>query len=265
MDEQLELNTEPQEVIESTPAAVEYTDSEKRAMEQGWVPEDQWNGSGRWRSAEDFLDRGELFSKIDEVKRRAERAERTLDDLKKHHQKVRETEFKRAITYLRAQKAEAVEAGDGERVVEIDERIDEAKAEFTEQQESAKQDVQTPEPNPLFTSWMNRNGWYSADKVMKGFADEVAERLVVAGVRDHTEILREVERRVKREYPEKFENPNRSKASAVESSGAKGGDSRKDSFQLTPEETQVMNRLVKANVMTKEEYIAEIKSISKGA
>jgi hypothetical protein len=52
---------------------VEYSDTEKKAMAQGWVPEDQYEGTGKWRSAEEFLDRGELFAKIDEQNRATKR------------------------------------------------------------------------------------------------------------------------------------------------------------------------------------------------
>lgn len=260
MAENVEQNTPAEDPI---PQVVEYTDTQKTAMEQGWVPEDQWTGSGRWRSAEDFLDRGELFSKIDEVKRRAERAERTLEDLKKHHSKVRDVEFKRAIAHLRSEKAAAVEAGDGERVVEIDEEIDKTK----EAQREVEAQVDEPEvtPNPAFQTWVSRNGWYTSDKVLKSYADEVAQRLVAAGERDHKTILQEVERRVKKEYSDKFVNPNRERPGSVETGGNKGSGGRRDDFQLTPEETQVMSRFVKAKVMTKEEYIAEIKAARKGA
>ena len=69
---------------------------------------------------------------------------------------------------------------------------------------------------------------------------------------------------MKEEFSHKFQNPNRAKPAAVESGSAKGSGQKKDNFQLTDEETRVMNRFVKAGVMTKDEYIAEIKA-SRGA
>lgn len=253
-------NDTPAEGAPSTePTPREYSDVEQRAMEQGWVPEDQWQGTGKWRSAEDFLDRGELFSKIEQEKRQRQRLEAVVEDLKKHHKQVREVEFKRAIAMLKEEKKNALEVGDAERVVEIDEQIAETKeAQRTAQQEPAPQVEEAP--NPHFVAWLNRNGWYNTDTAMKVFADEVAKRTAFAGERNPRVILEEVEKAVKKEFAHKFTNPNRAKPNAVEGTGGKGKSQTKDTFQLTDEETRVMNRFVKAGVMTKDEYIAEIKS-----
>jgi hypothetical protein len=241
----------------------EYSDAEKRAMEQGWVPEDQYEGSGKWRSAEEFLDRGELFAKIDEQGRKLRATESTLEALKKHHKKVAEVEYKRALNALKAEKKEALDDGDTARVVEIDEQIADTKIEAARAVAEIEQapQVQQP-PNAQFVAWVTRNPWYQNNKAMKIFADTVGDELAYKGMDKPAEILAEVERRVKQEFPQRFVNPNRSKAGTVEGGGSKGS-RQSESFQLTPEETQVMNKFVKANVMTREEYIAEIKASRK--
>ncbi len=260
-------NTEGQ-VIEPTPIETpdtpptpQYSEAEQRALEQGWVPEDQWTGSGKWRSAEEFLDRGELFSKIDEVKRRAERSEQALEALKKHHKVVKETEFKRALNYLKQEKIAALENGDHARAVEIDDEISEVKV--AQQQAVQEFDQPQPEPqapNPHVVAWMNRNSWYNTNKAMKVFADTVAQEIAMAGERNPTKILDEVERQVKKEFAEKFNNPNRDKPGVVEGGSNKGKSNARDTVQLTDEETQVMRKLVRHGVMTEKEYRDEIKA-----
>ena len=255
------------EVIEvQTPQAqesaqVEYSEQEQLAMEQGWVPEDQWSGKGKWRSAEDFLERGEIFAKIDSHKRRADRIEQTLEDLKKHHSKVREVEFNRAIQVLKAEKKDALDNGDSARVVEIDEELAEAKA---EKAKAAFEQVQPQHGNQqtqaALDQFLARNKWYETDVMMKAAAEAVVQELVFSGEKDPYKVLAEAERRVKKEFAHKFTNPNRDKVGAVEGGGKPVNSGRKDSIQLTSEETQVMNRFVRAGVMTKEEYIAEIKA-----
>lgn len=238
----------------------EYSDVEQKAMAQGWVPEDQYEGTGKWRTAEDFLDRGELFAKIDEEKRRRSALEGTVQELKKHYKKVQETEYKRALANLKAEKVAALNDGDAARVVEIDEAIADTKAEAaTAAAEPERQATQQQAQNPAFQIWVNRNSWYTNDRAMKAFADTVGDDLVANGRTNPIEILAEVEKQVKKEFAHRFSNPNRSRPGTVEGGGAKGSQSR-DTFQLTAEETRAMNRFVKAGVLTKEQYVKDIKA-----
>lgn len=249
---------------EQQPQAQEpqYTEVEQRAMEQGWVPEDQYNGSGKWRTAEDFLDRGELFAKIDEQNRRIKGMENTLHAAKVHLDNVRKTEYNRALVALRAEKKQALADGDADAVIAAEDQIEATKAEFVQEQFRAQQaqQAQANQPNPALVAWVNKNQWYQTDRVMRIFADEIGRELAAEGIADPKTLLDEVERRTKKEFPHKFQNPNRAKPGAVEGGGNKGGQSR-DSFQLTAEETQAMNRFVKSGLMTREEYIADIKAM----
>jgi hypothetical protein len=74
------------------------------------------------------------------------------------------------------------------------------------------------------------------------------------------EVLREVTREVKKEFEHKFKNPNRERGSGVESSTRRGSTSTA-AFALSDEETQIMNRMVRAGAMTKDEYISELKKV----
>lgn len=261
-----EVNDQPEGVQEPKNEVVqerEYSDVEKRALEQGWVPEEDFQGTGKWRSAEEFLDRGELFSKIDDISRRNKSLESALTETRKHLKKVRETEYNRALASLKAAKKDALDVGDSERVIEIDEQIASTKQEAA--QELQKMDQPAPVPaakDPVFVIWENKNPWYNQDRAMKVYADSIGEELVLKhGMNNPRELLQEIERRVKKEFAHKFENPNRAKPGAVEGVGSKGNGGRASStFQLTAEETQVMNKLVRHGVMTKEEYIADIKA-----
>jgi hypothetical protein len=244
----------------------QYTDTERQAMAQGWVPKDQFTGTGKWRDAEEFLDRGQLFAKIDEQSREIKATKNVLEEFKKHHRKVAEVEYQRALAQLRQEKKTALLDGDVDRVLAIDDQIDATKTEQTatiqqieRMQTTSVQDV----PNPAFVAWVNRNQWYQNEKAMKAYADTLGAELAQQGMRNPTEILEEVERRTKKEFAHKFNNPNRSKPGAVDSGGTRTGGARADSFTLTAEETQVMNKLVRHGVMTKEEYIAEAKASRK--
>jgi hypothetical protein len=247
-----------------TPASEpkKLTAVEEKAAEQGWVPEEEWEGDPeQWRPAKEFLDRGELFKKIEDQNRTIKEFKKALEDLKGHHAKTRDTEYRRALETLKAQKVQAIEEGDAQSVVKIDDQIDLVKEEqrklATQAYEPAVQEL-----NPEFVAWTDRNKWYERDENMKIFADALGQRLAAAG-RSPSAVLAEVERQVREEFPHKFKNPNRDKPGAVEGSVSKGGKAG-SSIQLSDDERRVMQRFVRTGVMTEKQYMDELKRV-KGA
>lgn len=252
---------EEQVVDKSTEQKEEYkpTAIELKAMEEGWVPQDQWEGDpDQWRPAKEFVDRGELFKKIDDQNRTVKELKRALDDMKKHHSQVRETEYAKALAALKEQKKSALEEGDAAQVIKLDDQIDLVK----DEQRALKQEpaeVQDQSPSPEFTNWTNRNKWYETSQPMRAYADALGRDLAYGGMKP-SEVLAEVERQVRQEFPHKFTNPNRDKPSAVEGSVNKGGKAN-ESFALSDEERRVMQRFVRSGVMTEEQYIKDLKSV----
>jgi hypothetical protein len=96
---------------------------------------------------------------------------------------------------------------------------------------------------------------------MKTFADMKGLELARTGL-PPAEVLKKVEAEVRKEFPSKFTNPNRDRPGAVESTTNRGTSRQsKESFELTEQEERVMNNLVRSGVMSKEEYIKDIKSV----
>jgi hypothetical protein len=180
--------------------------------------------------------------------------------LAKHHSRVQKVEYERALAELKAQKKEALNEGDADAVVDIDEKL----ALVREAQKEAAQQQVAPAPaapaetNPVFVNWVERNSWYSNQPAMRAYADRLGNELGARGGMSPTDLLAEIEREVKKEFAHKFNNPNRDKPGAVEGSTNKGGKG-KDSFTLSEEERRVMQRFVKQGVITEEKYIAELK------
>ena len=118
----------PAENVDATPTAVEYSDVEKRAMDMGWVPKDQYNGDpDRWKSAEVFLALDEPIKRIESQSKELKAVRKALEALQEHHSKVRENEYKRAMEDLKAARRQAYQDGDLDRVEALEERIDEFK------------------------------------------------------------------------------------------------------------------------------------------
>lgn len=254
-----------QKAPETTPEPQEreYSDAELKAMQSGWKPKDQYSGDeSKWVDAEEFNRRGELFGKIDVLSRELKESKKALRMLQEHHAKVRDTEYQRALTQLKAEKKAAYEEGNVDRIVEIDDQIAEVKASKKVEEEAIRQQVN--QPDPRFMAWVDRNSWYAQDAEMRTFADATGTAYAANNPnKDPEEVLEYVAGKVRKAFPEKFVNPNRTKPSAVEGSAAsaKSASTKKESYSLSEEEARVMHTFVRQGIMTKEEYIEQLKKI----
>lgn len=247
-------NTGGEKPADNTPT---FTEIEQKALDQGWRPKDEWDGEpDQWRSAREFLDRGELFKKIDEQNRIIKQTRSDFEDLAKHYSKVQKVEYERALATLKAQKKEALQEGDADAVVNIDDQIADVKAQMKAE---AEKPSQVPaQLNPIFVAWQERNGWYTANEAMRAYADRVGNSLIG---QPPEEILAEVERRVKKEFAHKFENPRRERPSAVEG-GTNKSSGKKEEFPLTDQQRRVAQKLIKTIPgFTMEKYIADLKNV----
>lgn len=259
---ELENNT-PTPTPDTTPENKEYSPVEQRAMEQGWVPQDEWQGEpDDWRPAKEFIDRGELIRSIQELKRENRTIKEGVQEFKKHHEQVKALAYKQALADLRAEKKKALEDGDADAVVEIDDKIAETR-EAQRAAENAPQVQVSNEPNQDFVKWEARNGWYRQDRAMKAVADTIANDLYARGERDVVKMLAEVDKEVRKAFPAKFENPNRAKAPAVEGA-SKGGGRADTSVFMTDMEKEIMNKIIRTGAITKEAYLKEFKARQTG-
>jgi len=241
---------------------VEYSQTELKAIEQGWVPKDQFIGEeDSFVDAKEFLKRGELFDKIDKQSRELKAVKKALDSMKEHYSKVEEASYQRALKELKESQKEALQNGDLDKFHEIGDQIDEAKRQAEINKTIASRDF-TPEapPAPEFVAWTNRNPWYNSHKYMRDFADELGVTLYNQGV-PKTEVLKRVEEEVRKEFPNKFINPNKENAPNVQSSKGQGTTRKAGDFEMTDEERRVMNSFIQSGALTKDEYIRDLKKI----
>ena len=268
MDEVLDTNApvveqpvpenQPEQTPEqtTTPQPSQY---EVDAREMGWRPKEEWEGDpDKWRDAKEFVERGELYGKIDTLGRDLKETRKALKMLQEHHAKVKETEFAKAVQELKALQKQHLEAGDSDKYLETTELLTDLKAE--QKAREVIQDVTPKQPDPRFVSWVDQNKWYSNDQEMRRYADTIGLGYANAnpGI-DPTEVLSYVTQEVKVRFKDKFVNPNRNKPSAVEGQGSNAPSKKSDSFEMTEEERKVMNTFIRSNIMSKEDYIKELK------
>lgn len=253
------MSEENTEVVEQSEEPQQPT-IEDRAKEQGWKPKEEYEGDpSKWVSAETFVAKGELIEKIEALGKELKNQKKANQMLIEHHKRVKESEFNRAVTYLKQQKKQAYESGDVDKIIEIDEQL--ANVKETQKQQAQFDAQSEPEIAPEFKAWVSNNKWYDQDSDLRDEADTLG----LTHAKRHPEknpaqILEYVEKQIKKMYPEKFTNPNRTKPSAVEGA-VSGGGKKSEAFELSEEEKQVMMTFVRSGIMSKEDYLAELKSM----
>lgn len=248
--------------IEVDDTSQEVTSVEDRAREQGWRPKEEFDGEpSKWVSAETFVAKGELIDRIESLGKKLKDSEKTIKMLSEHHSKVKESEFKRAVDFLKSQKKAAYEEGDVDKIIELDDKI----AEVRETQKALDRQERInehPETHPAFQSWVSENKWYDKNKEMRADADTFGEAYARNNPdKTPNEVLEYVTKKIKKAYPEEFTNPRRNGPSGVEGGGGNRQAMSRDAFSLTEEETRVMNTFLRNGIMTKDEYIKEVKAM----
>ena len=163
---------------------------EKEARLFGWVPKEEFRGSeSDWVDADVFVKRGKeinpilrknnelLMKKLDEKAKEIDSIKADVETFKKFQKESFErkaAEYEVQIAQLKTKKRDAIAAGDGDLVVDLDDQIDslkeaqrEAKEESKKKPEEPKQteaQVSVPE-DPELQSWLGRNTWFGEDKI----------------------------------------------------------------------------------------------------
>ena len=232
---------------------------DEQAKAQGWKPKEEYEGDPeKWRSSKEFVERGELFGKIDSMGKELKETRKALKMLQEHHSKVKETEYNNALRELKTLQKKHLEDGNSDGYLETTELLTDLKAE-----QKAREVVQqnTPnQPDPRFTAWAGENKWYQTEPEMRSFADAIGMGYAQQNPNlDPEEVLMYVTTQVKSRFKDKFVNPNRAKPSSVEGNSTPA--SKKGSFEMSEEERKTMNTFIRAGVLTKDEFIAELKTL----
>lgn len=224
--------TEEAKEVEQESQQTESNPIEDKARGMGWTSKEEFKGDpDKWRSAEEFVERGENYIPI--LKSTVEKQNKQIADLNEKlldigmkFSKVEKRAYEKAIAEIEARQEQAVETGDKE-------LFSQTKAEL----KALEKEISTPEPekkteeinDPVFDEWVERNKWFKSDEKLHGSANKMAEFLRATGTQlEGKAFLDEVTKRMKAEFPEKFENPKRNAPSPVEGGnpGSKKGGSK---------------------------------------
>lgn len=270
MSETTEVVAETVETTEVGTAApaIEADPVVERALEQGWLPKEEFVKAGRdeseWRPAKEFVERGELYKSIHSTKRELKQTQAALTALQRHHQYVFEKAKLQAIDELKKERRQAIRSEDPERVEEIEEAIEQHKQELVEAKQQVAQATQQLGPPPEFVEWKDKNVWYDTDEEMREFADAAGLIYINKNPRAAPqEVLKHIETKMRKQFPEKF-GIRKAAPSAVAAVNRTSKSSKSvDTIELTEQERRVMKTFVDNGVMTEAEYIKELKKVGR--
>lgn len=230
-----------------------------QAREKGWRPKEEYTGDGEWVDAEEFLRRKPFFDKMSKQSQEIKRLQRTVESMANHYHKSVAIAVDKAVKSLRAERREAIESGDADRVEAIDAEI----AQHQNQQQAVAQSANTVSPEVI--DWVAENQWFNSDQEMRAFAVTYNENYLKANPNDIGESLRKTLVAVKKAFPEKFESQGRkphSQSSPVESGAAAHKPAKYDINRLTTEQKQVYNAYVKQHkIMSHDDYFKSLEEI----
>lgn len=250
-DEPATETEEAEEAAAPEPKAEpELTDEEQQAAKGGWQPKGQYSGpEAEWVDAGEFLRRQPLYDRIKKAERKYRDVEKKLEGTTKFIQGIEERVRSQTLQEIEAERTKAVEDGDVEAFTAADKKYQEAQKPV----EPEPAEPELPEEVQAFatrnSAWFEKNAAMTEDavtftKFYRGKGMELDAALV------------EVEKDIKRKYPEFFTNPNQRRPQTV-SPGNRGSDAKQRGYNDLNDDQKSVYAAIKAHVTLKE-YIKEL-------
>jgi hypothetical protein len=270
------MSEENEEVV----VTQEETDhAEKEAAVYGWVPLEKFRGNeDEWVDAETFVRRGKeinpILRKNNEILlKKLEQSQAEIVEVKKAAQEFREfqkqaaqqkvAEMEIQLNSLKQAKKDAINSGDGEQVIAIDDAIDELK----EQREELKKKPE-PAPNPaaeqvmdpVVKEWISEHDWFGVDRKKTRRANAIAEDVRedfpgVTGKAFFEKLDEYLEKDAEFAPKQARQNPVEGSSSGSMRSSVPTG--KRTYNNLPSEAKQACDRYVKMGLLTKEQYVAD--------
>jgi len=237
---------------------------EAEAMKQGFNP--NYDGENK-KTPKEFLevainhnhvlkerneklstDYDEMKSEFESLKGQLSKQQENTQKLIKFQEEQKKKAVEKAVKALKAERKEAITEGDHERVEQIDQEIDEQKAETTSDNGV----------DPDFEDWRKANAWYDSDPIIRAEANEYARIYATSGEFKTPEDVRNaVTVKMKRVNPELFENPKKKEPAEVEGGRPSPTKKSKKSYEDLPADAKkACDEFVAEGLMKREEYVS---------
>lgn len=249
----------------------EPSPAEAEARLLGWRPLEEFDGpEDKFRSAEDFLAEGKringfLRKDLDKLRNEVSRRDQDIAELKQtlsefaaFHRETEKKAYERAKAELLAAKKDAIREGDGDKVVELEEKMEQLR-----ELDPGKLAPKAPPPqvDPVFAGWVNENKWFAENAKLRVVANGYGEllRQEAPGLVGRP-FLDEVKRRVAEDFPAAFGNQERNRPAAVAGSGEtrERSSGKRGYNDLPPDARTMCDKFVKQGlVASRDQYVKE--------
>ena len=251
------------------------TSVEDQARALGWVPENEYTGKAPWADADEFLEvhgrnNGALRKALEKQSQQIAQLEKAMQGMDATHKRIfdlqikkQKEEFDQQLAFLKAQKKEALRAGEHETAADIDDQIDTLRErgpelpEVPESTPASKPAVQQDwRQNKILADWADRNPWFEKDEDMSAYAGAIGQKLRADNpTMPFTELLEEVSGRVRKAFPQKF---TARRASPVEepTPGATSGAATRGTYASLPRDAkQACDEAVADGQLTQKQWV----------
>ena len=256
--------------------------AEKEARSQGWVPQEEFKGStDDWVDAEKFVERGEkiaaiatkkskgMSEELESLKLEMKEQKKTFGEFKEFQDESRqrdketlETWYKNELDLVKNAKRDAINDGNADRVIELDDHKDNVRDRYKEEKDKIKdREKDTGDDvvidDKVFKEWQKDNNWYADNEDLRIYAEGYGA--TIKGKYVGKEFLNKISERVKEKFPEDFENPNRDKNNSVEGAGGGRRKQGKTYDDLPPFAKAACDKFCKTIPgFTKDQYLKDV-------
>jgi hypothetical protein len=251
------------------PKRTEYSDIEKEAMQQGWVPKEKFVGdSDNWKSAKDYVEYGKVIEKKKEEKHYQIQS-REISELKKMVKEFSDIAKGQAkfiaeekVKDVLQKKRDAIIAGDVEGAESYEEEYSRVKQEVNSYKD---QSVSPPAPQQEALDFIENNkDWFNSNTTENSTMMDYAIKTEASLEKQHPDWtidqrLDETENCVRRFFPNNFQKQEVTRPSAVESRSQVRLDPSRITYNDLPEDArQIVNTFAKSGVLSRDEYTRQL-------
>tara|TARA_R100001594_G_scaffold68836_1_gene103185 strand:+ start:1288 stop:2217 length:930 start_codon:yes stop_codon:yes gene_type:complete len=246
---------------------------DEAARAQGWVPQDEWDGDPtQWRDAQVFLERGEYFKTMGTQRKQIDKLNAMVEKMANIQAATREDERQKVLRELSDKKATAMEEGEFNKVVDIDNEMSKIRSEPAMSVPNVAAQTEEKYTSDKIAEYIDNNSWYRTNADMRQYADSIAVGFRTSNPNATIDdVLQYTDNEIKVRYPEVFGKQVPS-ASPVASTGrttkpSPNGANKKKTLNDLPAGSRAMyaqigQSFVDAGAVDSiDEYVAELEKI----
>ena len=205
-----------------------------------------------------------LLGQNEQLNQQLVHREKTFTETQKASTEISEKQLENKIELARQNYLEAYQSGDGEKTLKaheslmqtqfdlqnignqkaaLDQYSQDVDRQAAQLQQTGQQQKQAPDPQAV--AWASENEWFGKDSVMSAAALAIDNDLKQVGLDPSTsEFYEEVNRRLEKEFPHKFENRSQSTSSTAQvvAGSSRRPASSKNKVKLSPEDVRLANK-----------------------